>query len=258
MATRTATVLLAVVAAVVAAVCGLLVLRAAQGSGSAGLGYPPVPADARAGRLIAPVAVEAFGPWVAEHTLPGGIPAAYDPCRPVHYVVNPALMPDVARTLVPDAVAAVSAATGLVLVDDGLTSEPLTVERDVIQPARYGTRWAPVLIGFGTAQTYPPLAGDVAGVGGSSLVQPRGPASGRLVTGQVALDVDALEQLVTTGRSDEARAVIMHELGHVVGLDHVDDPEQLMYPSNRGRTSFGAGDLQGLAALGNGVCHTDT
>lgn len=255
---RPTSVLLAVVAAVVAGILALTVVRAVQASGSAGLGYPPVPADARPARLLPPVAVVSSGPYAAEHLLPGGSPATYDPCRPMHYVVNPASMPDAVLPLLADAVAAVSAATGLALVDDGRTSEPLSLERGIVQRERYGNRWAPVLIGFSDARGYPSLAGDVVGVGGSSLVQPRGTASARLVSGQVALDVDALSALVARGRSDQVRAIIMHELAHVVGLDHVEDPAQLMYPRNVGLTSYGPGDLEGLAILGNGVCHTDT
>ena len=255
---RTATALTSVLAVAVAGVCGSLVLRQVHDSGSAGLGYPPVPADARPGRVLAPVAVVSSGPYLAEHVLPGGVPATYDPCRPVHYVVNPSAMPEGAGALLADAVAAVSAATGLALVDDGSTDEPLDPHRDVVQRERYGNRWAPVLIGFSDARSYPALGGDVAGVGGSSLVQPRGPASGRLVSGQVALDVDVLTDLAARGHADQARAIMMHELGHVVGLDHVQDPAQLMYPRNRGLTSFGPGDLEGLAVLGHGVCHTDT
>lgn len=255
---RTATALTSVLALVVTAMCGLVVLRQVHDSGSAGVGYPPVPSDARAVRAIAPVAVTSSGPYLLEHVLPGGVPATYDPCRPVHYVVNPALMPVGAAALLSDAVAAVSVATGLALVDDGSTDEPLDPQRGVVQRERYGNRWAPVLIGFSDDRGYPALAGDVAGVGGSSLVQPRGPASGRLVSGQIALDVDVLTDLVARGHADQARAIMMHELGHVVGLDHVQDPTQLMYPRNLGLTAFGPGDLEGLAVLGNGVCHTDT
>jgi hypothetical protein len=50
------------------------------------------------------------------------------------------------------------------------------------------------------------------------------------------------------------RAVMMHELGHVVGLAHVHDVRELMNPKTVGRTSFGPGDLEGLAELGAARC----
>ena len=47
---------------------------------------------------------------------------------------------------------------------------------------------------------------------------------------------------------------LLHELGHLVGLDHVDDPNELMYPRAAERTSYGPGDLKGLALLGAIPC----
>lgn len=252
------TAVLGVVAASVLSVFAAVVVPLVRDSGSAGLGYPPLPADARATRLLAPVEVVSNGPYLFDNVLPGGVAVTYDPCRAVHYVVNPVLMPPGGQRLIDEAVAAVSAATGLVLVDDGATDEPLQDDRELVQVQRYGDRWAPVLIGWSNAAAYPALAGDVVGVGGSALVQPRGPASARLVTGQIALDVDGLVPLMQRGHSDQVRAIVMHELAHVVGLDHVEDPGQLMYPRNLGLTAFSAGDLEGLALLGHGVCHTDT
>ena len=44
-------------------------------------------------------------------------------------------------------------------------------------------------------------------------------------------------------------SVLLHELGHIMGLDHVRDPDQLMYSGRRPNFSvsdFGAGDLEGL------------
>jgi Matrixin len=52
--------------------------------------------------------------------------------------------------------------------------------------------------------------------------------------------------------------VVMHELGHLVGLAHVRDPGELMAESNLERRDLGPGDRQGLAAVGAGSCHTDT
>lgn len=49
-------------------------------------------------------------------------------------------------------------------------------------------------------------------------------------------------------------ADLLHELGHLVGLAHVDEPTELMYDGNVGQLDFGPGDRQGLAVLGNGEC----
>ncbi|CAH0206689.1 hypothetical protein SRABI83_02038 [Arthrobacter sp. Bi83] len=185
---------------------------------------------------------------------PGQPFAAYDPCRPVHYVVRPDNAPPGADRLIQQAVMEVSAATGLRFVYDGSTTEAPSEERESYQPDLYGKRWAPVLIGWSTPEESPDLAGDVDGLGGSGYAY----TPGRpyvLVAGQVELDApDLTEMLQWPDGSAHVRAVIMHELGHVVGLDHVDDPKQLMYPEGSDITGFADGDRAGLALLGAGAC----
>ncbi len=46
----------------------------------------------------------------------------------------------------------------------------------------------------------------------------------------------------------------MHELAHVVSLDHVNDRNELMFEENTGQTALGPGDRAGLAVLGAGPC----
>jgi len=129
------------------------------------------------------------------------------------------------------------------------------LDRPTEDPGRYGPGWSPVLVAWTTPEVDHGLEGAVVGLGGSTRVSDT--ISGRLryVTGTIALDTPAMRRVLQ--RSDgvlAARAIVMHELGHVVGLGHVDDPGELMYDDNVGRTDFGPGDLRGLAILGRGAC----
>lgn len=179
----------------------------------------------------------------------GAEPVAWSPCRPVHVVVDPTGAPPTLHADVQVALGEVAAATGLVFADDGLTAEPASVDRESFQPSRYGDRWAPVLVAFADEAAVPALAGTL----GIAQVQPvtdRWAGREFLVSGTVYLHTD----LLAPGRAPaDYQAVLRHELAHVVGLDHVDDPTQLMYPV-AGVTTFQAGDLTGLAALGDGAC----
>lgn len=106
-----------------------------------------------------------------------------------------------------------------------------------------------------TPQEDPDFAADVAGQGGSTRVGLPGQPQ-IYVSGQVELDAAKLTRMMThPGGRDMARGVIEHELGHLVGLAHVNDSTQLMYASvSPGVTDYAAGDLTGLSALGRGPC----
>jgi hypothetical protein len=82
-------------------------------------------------------------------------PVAWDPCRPIHYVVNPAGQPPGGQQLIADAVARVSEATGLRFVADGPTTETPRKRRNPYQPKRYGDRWAPVVIHWSDGAAVP-------------------------------------------------------------------------------------------------------
>jgi hypothetical protein len=182
-------------------------------------------------------------------------PAAYDPCRPLHVVVNHERAPAGADQLVAAAVAQVSAASGLQIVVDGATDELAADSRPTVDRARYGNRWSPVLIAWTTRDRDARL-GDAVGIGGSQVLPTTG---GRLwnVTGSIHLDGPTMSEILSRpdGR-ERATAVVVHELVHVVGLGHADGDGQLMTVDGSGRTTLGEGDLRGLAELANVPCNT--
>ena len=179
-------------------------------------------------------------------------PVAYDPCQPIHYVVRGQGAPPGGGQLITEAIARVAKATGLTFVYDGPTDQS-TADWEASDGVD-GERWAPVVISWETPAESPELAGDVAGAAGSTARSYVG-ASRVYVSGTVTLDAEDMREIVDEPRGkQEARAIIMHELGHLVGLDHVDDKDQLMYPTIQRGTEFGTGDLTGLAALGRGAC----
>jgi len=229
----------------------------APGSGSVQVqgGQPPAGFEAAARPLGAPGPLPAEdGPYEFAATQPGSsAPVAYDPCRPIHVVVNGRTAPVGGDALFRDALAAVGTATGLQFVVDGPTAEGPSRDRLPYQPERYPGRWAPVLVAWSDAGESPDLAGTIAGHGGSNWLEL--PDGSVYVTGQVVLDGPDLTELVDAGERATARGIIQHELGHLVGLDHVDDATQLMFPETTGAViDYQAGDLRGLARLGQGEC----
>lgn len=218
--------------------------------------YPPPGQGEAATRLapIVPVAVPSNAYAFAALQDDGVTPVAWSPCRPIQLVVNEAGAPAGFRDAVTAVAAEVSAATGLVLVVEGTTAETPVPERPGYQPDSYGDRWAPVLIAVTDSATVPHLDGNVAGVASTFRVGTGG--LWHLVSGAVYLDADSLDQ---RGGGDEPGwvAVLRHEMAHLVGLDHVDDADQLMHPVTDTVRTFQAGDLTGLSIAGQGACAPD-
>jgi len=206
-------------------------------------------------RLLPVVPVSTHGTHAFLYTQANGKPVGYDPCRPIRYVVRPDGMPSVGEQLITEAVAEISAETGLKFEYLGPTAEKPAQSRAAIQPSLYGADWAPVLIAWTTADEVPDLAGAVAGIGGSAEV-PGADGSGQwLAAGRVALDTkDILRIMAYRNGYAQARSVVLHELAHVVGLDHVQDRKELMFPETAYLSDFGPGDRQGLALVGQVAC----
>ncbi|WP_258726749.1 M10 family metallopeptidase domain-containing protein [Cellulomonas sp. NS3] len=201
-----------------------------------------------------PVPVTTSGAYAFLHEGPTGEPVGFDPCRPIRYVVRPDGAPAVGQQLVAESVALVAAATGLTFVDAGLTVEEPDLERPLVQ-ARYGDGWAPVLLAWSDETVHPELAGPTAGLGGASVVPGADGRSQFLAGGRVLLEAPDLTAILSGPDGyARARAVVVHELAHVVGLDHVETPDELMAPVTGARTDLGPGDLAGLARVGQVAC----
>jgi hypothetical protein len=190
-----------------------------------------------------------------------GSPVRWNPCQSIHYVTNLAEGPAGALSVVQEAVARLSAATGVPWVYDGTTSEIPTAERPPVQ-SQYGSGWAPVEIAWAQpSQTDLLAVGDYLGEGGSWWVEP-GNGVKVYITGAVAINADNTANLAASfGAGTTLGKLLLHELGHVMGLGHTQDASQVMYPTllpAQSAVSYGAGDLTGLHALGSSAgCLTE-
>ena len=189
-------------------------------------------------------------------------PVRFDPCQPVHYVMNPVQAPPGGVADVEEAFIRLAQVTGMTFVSDGVTDE--ISRREPYLEDRYPGRWAPILVVW-SRQSGERANVEVVGSGFPSRV------GDVLVSGTLTLNADAVSDRVkgTAVPGGFASApgfgaigaegvtwgrVILHELAHVIGLGHTRDRDQLMYPDVAQQTShttdFRAGDREGLRLLG--------
>ena len=189
-----------------------------------------------------------------------GAPDRWNPCQPIHYVVNLAAAPSGAMADVREAVLRVAEATGISFVSDGTTQR--TADQQVgtaFQTAMPGQpRWLPLLIAWVPHEHFDFLVDTPQAVAFGTPYNGDGSLADEYVSGVVAVDAG---QRLASGFSQRYSlgVVLMHELGHVMGLAHVPSGHEIMYsPSVRGasltpdltETDWGPGDLAGLKLLG--------
>lgn len=160
------------------------------------------------------------------------------------------------------AIAEVSAVMGVRFTYVGQTrtrsdgKEPLGGPELVIT---YGRESAGGPYGYGRT-----LQGTAAGISGVSWRSMPGTNRSEVFRGYVVIDAQEIIGRVTRPDSrpadqrgqDLVRALYLHEFGHAVGLDHVDDRSQLMFPQliTGVPDTFGPGDRKALKALGSQRC----
>jgi hypothetical protein len=181
-----------------------------------------------------------------------GDPVRWNPCEPVHYVVNASLAPPESLEDVHEAVRRISQATGIPFAYDGLSDEDPSVYRAAYLPDRYGERWAPVLIGWvdPDVSDIPFEAEDGTASAVASPQYPGRMPSDVYVSGWVAINSEDPNPPGFDAPSEQG-PVILHELGHVMGLGHVSAIGELMQRAGGGVTDLGPGDLEGLRRLGS-------
>ncbi|NYG05772.1 hypothetical protein BJ986_000259 [Phycicoccus badiiscoriae] len=216
---------------------------------------PGVPSPAL-DRTIPPGSNSTHYAFMATRRPVGNDPVTWSPCTPIHLVVNKAAAPAQADRLLRESLDRVSELSGLTFVVDGETDETPSTTRSLLNPNPLKGRWAPALVAWTTPDVVPALAGNVAGIGGPREAPYSYPDERHYVSGLVYLRGPTIADVLRRSNGwAQARAIVMHELGHMVGLAHVDSSAELMDAHNdSGITDFGPGDREGLRRLGSGPC----
>lgn len=179
--------------------------------------------------------------------------ARWNPCSTITYRVNTANAPAGALDDTRGAVARIEQATGLDLEYVGSTD--IVPQDSSAENYPAGTQ---IVIAWASRAQSSLIAGEsVAGVGGpmgwGGTVDESGADILTWRRGTVVLNSafnDVLDRGFGTGTT--VGKLLMHEIGHVVGLGHAAGETQVMYPTllREYPTEWGAGDLSGLGSQG--------
>lgn len=207
---------------VIADVFGYWTLAGAPGSdGGGGVTRPP----GGGGTASSPPAT---GPHTFLFPMGNGEYARWNPCRVLDYQLNAGNASPSQLAGLAQAIAALEFATGIDLQQVGTTTGGL----DGRVPA--GARAVIVL----TTPSAAPILGFAGGLGGGSYL-----GSGEVTNGFAIVSTDVTHP-------DVFLNLMMHELGHMMGLSHVTENGQVMHPIALGLHDYANGDREGLWRVG--------
>ena len=180
-----------------------------------------------------------------------GQPVRWDPCTAIHWSSNTARGPVGGLAVLKESVAKIAAITGTTWVYDGATTTAPSTSYLPKTPAR---AYKPVLLGWTDGAASDLLAGKPARVLGMTRTVWFGTDDGRgnraAATRAATVALDRTDRLPLRGATSWSTTVL-HELGHVMGLDHPTDGRQLMASTLPAKaTDLQTGDRTGLGRIG--------
>lgn len=187
-----------------------------------------------------------------------GAPVRLNPCRTHRYVILlGSAAPPNGADLIHEAVRQVSAETGIPFLYSGPTSESFFDThgrtRVLLDHPGYGKGWTPILITLEPwGSNFPPEPGKGVQVGVTGNRNKRN-YQGREVSltaeVSVATDRGGLTPDFADGGGSMGK-VLLHEMGHVAGLDHPSGGGQVMSDGSTSPTAYQGGDKEGLGKVG--------
>ena len=133
----------------------------------------------------------------------------------------------------------------LKFVIDGTTSEIPSVDATFFAPDSSRNTVVFAFLFQGQSDDLPPWAAGVGGAGADDTSRHHG---------SVIIDINRLKLSGPGTGNRSRRAVYLHEMLHVVGLDHVKDLKSVMNIPYIGSGTMGPGDIAGVKALGAIAC----
>jgi hypothetical protein len=192
------------------------------------------------------------GESYAYTSVSGGIPARWDACSPIRYLINTSTMGAGWVEVVHAAVTVLGQSSGYTFQYAGETNvRPF----ETSNWHETGETLNSLYISFSDQTRLPALAGLVVGMGGPVTLTDSMGSEPRIVVGGLTIDTDN-NLLPTLAAGNTLGVALLHELGHVMNLAHVNDRTQIMFPVMRNGTQpqYGRGDTAGLQGLAQRGC----